>query len=131
MAWFLYILILQKFKGSFCKIKKIKKIENMFLKMLKLMYIMFTYGDNYVEKQASSNCEDAVTAHFVAPAQFVAGDKMCTLNGTFCSTLHTLSPENDNMCSRSRHILSPLKEHQRTVRIYIQCSVQCYLAFGI
>ena len=36
-----------------------KKIENMFLKMLKLMYIMFTYGDNYVEKQASSNCEDA------------------------------------------------------------------------
>ena len=37
-----------------------KKIENMFLKMLKLMYIMFTYGDSYVGKQASSNCEDAV-----------------------------------------------------------------------
>ena len=37
-----------------------KKIENMFLKMHKLMYIMFTYGDNYVGKQASSNCEDAV-----------------------------------------------------------------------
>ena len=35
------------------------KIENMFLKMLKLVYIMFTYGDNYVGKQASSNCEDA------------------------------------------------------------------------
>ena len=32
----------------------------MFLKMLKLMYIMFTYGDNCVGKQASSNCEDAV-----------------------------------------------------------------------
>ena len=31
-----------------------KKIENMFLKMLKLMYIMFTYGDNYVGKQAST-----------------------------------------------------------------------------
>ena len=28
--------------------------------MLKLMYIMFTYGDNYVGRQASSNCEDAV-----------------------------------------------------------------------
>ena len=26
--------------------------------MLKLMYIMFTYGDSYVGKQASSNCED-------------------------------------------------------------------------
>ena len=37
-----------------------KKIENMFLEMLKLMYIVFIYGDNYVEKQASSNCEDAV-----------------------------------------------------------------------
>ena len=37
-----------------------KKIESMFFKMLKLMYIMFTYGDNYVGKQASSNCEDAV-----------------------------------------------------------------------
>ena len=32
----------------------------MFLKMLKLMYIMSTYGDNYVGKQASSNCENAV-----------------------------------------------------------------------
>ena len=53
-----------------------------------------------------------VTAHFVVPAQFVAGDKMCILNGTFCRTLHTLSPEDDNMCSRSRHILSPLREHQ-------------------
>ena len=37
-----------------------KKIENKFLKMLKLMYVMFTYGDIYVGKQASSNCEDAV-----------------------------------------------------------------------
>ena len=24
------------------------------------MYIMFTYGDKYVGKQTSSNCEDAV-----------------------------------------------------------------------
>ena len=24
------------------------------------MYIMFTYGDNYVGKQASRNCEDVV-----------------------------------------------------------------------
>ena len=53
-----------------------------------------------------------VTAHFVAPAQFVAGDKMCTFNGTFCRTLYTLSPQSDNICSRSRHILSPLREHQ-------------------
>ena len=37
-----------------------KKIENICLKMLKLMHIMSTYGDNYVGKQASSNCEDAV-----------------------------------------------------------------------
>ena len=37
-----------------------KKIENMFLEMLKLMYIVFTYGDNYVGKQASTYCEDAV-----------------------------------------------------------------------
>ena len=37
-----------------------KKIENMFVNMLKLMYIMFIYGDNYVGKQASSNCEDAI-----------------------------------------------------------------------
>ena len=59
-----------------------------------------------------------VTAHFVASAQFVVGDKMCTLNGTFCRTLHTLSPENDKMCNGSRHILSPLKERHRTVRIY-------------
>ena len=50
-------------------------------------------------------------AHFVAPAQFVAGDEMCTFNSTFCRTLHTLSPQIDNMCSRSRHILSPLREH--------------------
>ena len=40
--------------------KNIENIENMFLIMLQLMYIMFTYGDNYVGKQASSNCEDAV-----------------------------------------------------------------------
>ena len=40
--------------------KNIENIENMFLIMLKLMYIMFTYGDNYVGKQASSNCKDAV-----------------------------------------------------------------------
>ena len=32
----------------------------MLLEMLKLMYIVFTHGDNYIGKQASSNCEDAV-----------------------------------------------------------------------
>ena len=56
---------------------------------------------------------ESVTAHFVAPAQFVTGDKMCTPNGTFCRPLHTLSPEGDKMCSRSRHILSPLRERER------------------
>ena len=67
-----------------------------------------------------------VTAHFVAPAQFVASDKMCTLNSTFCRTLHKLSPEDDKMCSRSRHILSPRESARQTVR-----NIQCYLAFGI
>ena len=57
-------------------------------------------------------------AHFVAPAQFVADDKMCAFNGTFCPTLHTLSPQSDNMCSRSQHILSPRGSTRRTVRIY-------------
>ena len=28
--------------------------------MLKLMFIVFTYDDNYVGKQTSGNCEDAV-----------------------------------------------------------------------
>ena len=72
-----------------------------------------------------------VTAHFVAPAQFVAGDNMCTLNGTFCRTLHTLSPENDKMCNRSRHILSPLTEHQRTVRIYTMLPRVWYITSGV
>ena len=35
----------------------------------------------------------SVTAPFVAPAQFVVDDKMCSLNGTFCRPLHTLSPQ--------------------------------------
>ena len=61
-----------------------------------------------------------VTAHFVVPAQFVTCDKMCTLNGTFCHTVHTLSPENDKMCSLSQHILSPLREHQKNcAHIYV------------
>ena len=46
---------------------------------------------------------DVVTAHFVAPAQFVVDDKMCSLNGTFCRLLHKLSPQGDKMCSCSRH----------------------------
>ena len=37
----------------------------MFLEMLKLMYIVFTYGDNYVGKQASSNCEDVYAVAFI------------------------------------------------------------------
>ena len=82
----------------------------------------------YMLEQSSDKCvkRGHVTAHFVAPAQFVAGDKMFTLSGTFCRTLHMLSPEDDNMCSRSRHILSPLRKHQTKWR-----NIQCYLAFGI
>ena len=45
MDWFLYSLILWKFKGFFARYK-MKKVESMILKMLKLVYIMFTYGDN-------------------------------------------------------------------------------------
>ena len=56
---FCVLLYFKNFKDFFGKIKN-EKIENMFLEMLKLMYIVFTYGDNYVGKQASSNCEDAV-----------------------------------------------------------------------
>ena len=56
-----------------------KKIENMFLKMLKLMYIMFTYGDNYVGKQPSSNREDAVHSCilFWKKVHLVKIDKCC------------------------------------------------------
>ena len=54
-----------------------------------------------------------VTAHFVAPAQFVVDDKTCSLNSTFCHPLHTLSPQGDKMCSCSRHILSPERERER------------------
>ena len=59
----------------------------------------------------------SLTAHFVAPAQFVIGDKTCTPNGTFCHPLHTLSPEGDKMCSRSRHILSPSTERERDYHV--------------
>ena len=44
----------------FCKIKN-KKTENIFSNdIFKLMYMMFTYGDNYVGKETSTNCEDPV-----------------------------------------------------------------------
>ena len=66
-------------------------------------------------------CGGRVKAHFVVPAQFVAEDKMCTFNGTFCRTLHTLSPQNDKMCIRSRHILSPLREHRTNCYTMLPC----------
>ena len=79
---------------------------------LKFMYKVMHHGaPPYLTDLIPNRVRD-VTAHFVAPAQFVADDKMCTLNGTFCRTLHTLSPESDKMCSCSPHILSPLREHQ-------------------
>ena len=66
-----------------------KKIENMFLKMLKLMYIMFTYGDNYVGKQASSNCEDAVhnCIYFGKKVHLVKNDQCCANVCGFLSIL--------------------------------------------
>ena len=91
-----------------------------------MSYPIFTYvaGIKYYSHEQVRR--GFVMAHFVAPAQFVAGDKMCTLNGTFCRTLHTLSPENDKMCSRSRHILSPLRTPKE-----LCAYIQCYLAFGV
>ena len=66
-----------------------KKIENMFLKMFKLMYIMFTYGDNYVGKQASSNCKDAVhnCILFWKKVHFVKNDQCCANVCGFLSIL--------------------------------------------
>ena len=57
--FFCIFLYFKNFKDFFGKIKN-ENIENMFLEMLKLMYIVFTYGDYYVGKQAICNCEDAV-----------------------------------------------------------------------
>ena len=77
-----------------------KKIENMFLKMLKLMYIMFTYGDNYVGKQASSNCEDAVHSCilFWKKVHLVKNDQCCA---NVCGFLSILMRVNSSMFLRS------------------------------
>ena len=47
--------------------------------MLKLMYIMFTYGDTYVEKQTSSNWQDAVhiCVLFCKKVHLVKSDPSC------------------------------------------------------
>ena len=57
-------LYLENFKDFSAKYK-VKNIENMFRKILHLMSIMFIYGENYVGKQISSNCEDAVRICFL------------------------------------------------------------------
>ena len=61
----------------------------MFLKMHKLMYIMFTYGDNYEGKQASSNCEDAVhiCILFWKKLHWVKNDQGCANVCAFVSML--------------------------------------------
>ena len=66
-----------------------KNIENMFLTMLKLMYIMFTYDDNYVGKQASSNSEDAVHIYilFWKKVHWVTNDQCCANVCAFVSML--------------------------------------------
>ena len=66
-----------------------KKIENTFLEMLTLMYIAFTYGDNYVGKQASSNCEDAVRSCtlFWKKVHLVKSDQCCANVCRFLSIL--------------------------------------------
>ena len=66
-----------------------KKIENMFLKMLKLMYIMFTYGDIYVGKQASSNCEDAVHSCILFWKKDALGQKWSVLCQCVWIFIHT------------------------------------------
>ena len=71
---FCILLYIKNFKDFFGKIKN-EKIENMFLEMLKLMYIVFTYGDNYVGKQASSNCEDAVRSCILFLEKSALGQK--------------------------------------------------------
>ena len=57
-------LYLENFKDFSAKYK-VKKIENIFRKILQLMSIMFIYYENYVGKQISSNCEDAVHICFL------------------------------------------------------------------
>ena len=53
------------------------------------MYIMFTYGDNYVGKQASSNCEDAVHSciYFGKKVHLVKNDQCCANVCGFLSIL--------------------------------------------
>ena len=60
------------------------------------------------------NYGGVVTAHFVTPAQFVADDKMCTFNGTFCRTLHTLSPQKrQNVHQFTAHCVPPERARER------------------
>ena len=53
------------------------------------MYIMFTYGDNYVGKQANSNCEECCTQlHlFWKKVYLVKNDQCCANMCGFLSIL--------------------------------------------
>ena len=66
-----------------------KRFENMFLEMLTLMYIVFRYDDNYVGKQASNNCEDAVRSCilFWKKVHLVKSDQRCANVCGFLSIL--------------------------------------------
>ena len=57
--------------------------------MLKLMYIMFTYGDIYVGKQASSNCEDAVPSCILFWKKGALGQKLPVLCQCVWIFIHT------------------------------------------
>ena len=63
--------------------------------MLKLMYIMFIYGGNYVGKQASSNCEDAVhiCMIFCKKVHRVKIDPCCADVCTFLSMMMRINKE--------------------------------------
>ena len=61
------------------------------------MYIMFTYGDSYVGKQASSNFEDAVHIYilFLQKVHCVKNDPWCASVCAFLSMLMRVKPNYD------------------------------------
>ena len=74
------------------------------VKIVKLMYIMFTYGDHYARKQASTNCEDAV--------------HICIL---LCNKVHRV--KNDLRCANVCAFLSML---MRVKNIHPMCQAFCH-----
>ena len=52
------------------------------------MYIMFIYGENYVGKQTSSNCEDAVHIRIIFCKKCKPGQNWPALNRCVCIFIH-------------------------------------------